>query len=106
MLYLIHAFKATRVLFSLRPLERLDGTESHLSHTRGQRPMAVEAWPGAASSPAAPGSRVPTLPDLFGLRPLARCAGVCPEKLKLFIDLTFFEFLFMLDQQSPPSADT
>jgi hypothetical protein len=32
---------------------------------------------------------------------------VCPENLKLFIDLTFFEFLIMLlDQRSSSSSDT
>jgi hypothetical protein len=31
--------------------------------------------------------------------------GVCPENLKLFISLTFFEFLFMLEQWTPPSSD-
>jgi hypothetical protein len=31
---------------------------------------------------------------------------VCPENLKLFIDLTFCEFLLMLDQRAPPSSDT
>jgi hypothetical protein len=30
---------------------------------------------------------------------------VCPENLKLFISLTFFEFLFMLEQWTPPSSD-
>ena len=29
---------------------------------------------------------------------------VCPENLKLFINLTFFEFLLMLDQRSLPSS--
>jgi hypothetical protein len=31
--------------------------------------------------------------------------AVCPENLKLFIDLTFFVFLRMLDQRSPPCSD-
>jgi hypothetical protein len=31
---------------------------------------------------------------------------VCPENLKLFIDLTFFEFLLMLDLWNPPSSGT
>jgi hypothetical protein len=30
---------------------------------------------------------------------------VCPENLKLFIDLTFCQFLLMLDQRTPPSSD-
>jgi len=29
---------------------------------------------------------------------------VCPENLKPFISLTFFEFLFMLEQRTPPSS--
>jgi hypothetical protein len=32
-------------------------------------------------------------------------APVCPENLKLFMDLTFCEFLLMLDQWTPPSSD-
>jgi hypothetical protein len=31
---------------------------------------------------------------------------VCPENLKLFIHLTFFVFVLMLDQRTPPSSDT
>jgi hypothetical protein len=32
--------------------------------------------------------------------------GVRPENLKLFIDLTFFAFLLMLDQRALPSSNT
>jgi hypothetical protein len=32
--------------------------------------------------------------------------AVRPENLKLFIHLTFFDFLLMLDQQTPPFSDT
>jgi hypothetical protein len=32
--------------------------------------------------------------------------GVRPENLKLFIDVTFFAFLLMLDQRTLPSSDT
>ena len=47
-------------------------------------------------------------------RPLTNTAGVLsrvqapvrPENLKLFINLTFFEFLLMLDQRTSPSSDT
>jgi hypothetical protein len=31
---------------------------------------------------------------------------VRPENLKLFINLTFFDFVLMLDQRTPPSSDT
>jgi hypothetical protein len=31
---------------------------------------------------------------------------VYPENPKLFIGLTFFEFLLMLDQRTPASSDT
>jgi hypothetical protein len=30
---------------------------------------------------------------------------VCPENLKIFINLTFFEFLLMLDQWTLPFSD-
>jgi hypothetical protein len=31
---------------------------------------------------------------------------VCPENSKLFTDLTFVAFLFMLDRRTSPSSDT
>ena len=31
--------------------------------------------------------------------------GVCPENLKLFINLTFFDFVLMLEQRTPLSSD-
>jgi hypothetical protein len=34
--------------------------------------------------------------------PVAGVSPVCPENPKLFIRLTFFEFLFMLEQRTPP----
>jgi hypothetical protein len=44
-------------------------------------------------------------PGVDQVRPCHSFAAVCPENLKLFIDLTFCQFLLMLNQRTPPNSD-
>jgi hypothetical protein len=79
----------------------------------------LQSWPALAmrlldSSRLQRGSHVPHRPAALGALASRRrergtvstgpLTPVCPENLKLFTSLTFFEFLFMLEQRTPPSS--